>query len=57
MMGILAAGGVFLVLLLLYYLRPDPLAKYDLPAGQLFPIPSGSSSSLKHKYQARLPVG
>jgi len=45
--GILTVGGFFLALLLFYYLRPDPLEKYDLPAGQLFPIPSGSSSALK----------
>ena len=46
MIGILAAGGVFLALLLFYYLWPDPLAKYDLPKGKLFPPSTNSDVPL-----------
>ncbi|MDG1819122.1 MAG: alpha/beta hydrolase [Porticoccaceae bacterium] len=47
MIGILVAGGVFLALLLFYYLWPDPLAKHDLPKGKLFPASADSDASLK----------
>jgi epsilon-lactone hydrolase len=42
---VLAAIGIFCAYLLL---RPDPLARYDLPEGQLFPSSANSSDALKH---------
>lgn len=41
---ILAAIGIYLAYL---FLKPDPLARYDLPEGQLFPSEPGSSDALK----------
>ncbi len=43
LVGVLAVGGIYIAYLLL---RTDPLAKYDLPEGQVFPS-SDSCAALK----------
>jgi monoterpene epsilon-lactone hydrolase len=43
LMSVLAVGGVYLVFLLL---KPDPLAKFDLPKGQVIHSSSDCSSAL-----------